>query len=140
MIVSILSAGIVAVAFGILFNVRGKNVFFTGLNGAIGFGIYSIILHFEIRSYVAMLFASMGMAVCAEIAARVRKAPASIFLVAALIPIVPGGGIFQFVLYVLQTEISAATSAGMIALMETGGIAIGVIVVSSTIKIMPQRK
>jgi len=136
-ILSILSAGFVAGAFGILFNVRGKNVFFAGLNGSIGFSIYSLALHLGIGSYIAMFFASIGMAVYSEITARLRKAPASLFLVAALIPIVPGGGIFQFVLYILQGEISAATATGMITLMETGGIAIGVIIVSSVIKMMP---
>jgi len=140
MILPILSAGIVACAFGVLFNVHGKNVFLSGLNGSIGFGIFSLTLHMGIASYIAMFFASMGMAVCAEIAARLRKAPASMFLVAALIPIVPGGGIFQFVLYLLQGERNSAISTGLGALMETGGIAIGIIIVSSVIKMMPRSK
>jgi len=140
LILSVLSAGIIAGAFGVLFNIRGKNILFAGLNGAIGFCIYFLIIYFGIASYIAMFFASTSMAVYAEIVARLRKAPASIFLVAALIPIVPGGGIFQFVLYLLQGATESATSTAFITLMETGGIAIGVIIVSSVIKMTPRRK
>jgi len=139
-ILSVLSAGVVAGAFGLLFNVRGKNVLFAGINGSIGYSVFTLIIHLEIASFIAMFFASITMAVFAEIAARIRKAPASLFLVAALIPIVPGGGIFQFVLYILQGLRDAATSTGINALMETGGIAVGVIIVSSVIKMIPRRK
>jgi len=139
MTLSIIFAGIVAVAFGVLFNVRGKNLLFAGVNGVMGFSIFSLLIYVGMASYVAMFFASVGMAVYAEVAARIRKTPTSLFLVAALIPIVPGGGIFQFVLYLLQGSREAATTTGIVTFMETGGIAIGVIVVSSIIKMVPRR-
>jgi len=140
MILPILFAGIVSLAFGVLFNVRGKNLLFAGANGIIGFSIFSLAIHMGMASYIAMFFASVAMAMYAEVAARLRKTPTSLFLVAALIPIVPGGGIFQFVLYLLQGAREAATTTGIVTLMETGGIAIGVIVVSSIIKMVPRRK
>jgi len=139
MIISVVFAGVVAVAFGILFNMRGKNLVFAGANGIIGFSIFSFAIHVGMASYVAMFFASVAMAMYAEVAARLRKMPTSLFLVAALIPIVPGGGIFQFVLYLLQGAGEAATTTGIVTLMETGGIAIGVIIVSSVIKMVPRR-
>jgi len=140
MILEILAAGIISVAFGFIFNIRGKNLIFTGLNGALGLGIFSLSLHLGTASYVAMFFATMVMAISAEIAARLRKAPASVFLVAALTPIVPGSGIFHFVLYLLQGAREAATATGVLTVMETAGIAIGVIIVTSFIKMIPRRK
>lgn len=140
MILSILFAGVVAVAFGVLFNVRGKNLFLAGLNGLIGFAVFSAMVHMGTASYIAVFLASVAMAAYAEIAARIRKTPTSLFLVAALIPIVPGGGIFQFVLHLLQDGMEQAASVGIITLMETGAIAIGVILVSSIIRVVPRRR
>jgi len=140
LILSVLLAGIATVAFGVLFNIHGKTLLYVGLNGAIGFFIYSLSIHWGISSYTSMFFASTGMTIYAEIAARVRKTPASLYLIAALIPIVPGGGIYRFVLYLLQGIMEEALSTGVITLMETGGIALGVIVVSSVIKMTPRRR
>lgn len=139
MILTILSAGVMASVFGVLFNIRGINVLFVGINGVIGFSIFTLSIHVGLASYIAMFFASITMASYAEIVARLRRAPALLFLVAALIPIVPGGGIFQFVLYILQGARESAVSTGVITLMETGGIAIGIIIVSSIIKIAYRR-
>ena len=140
MILSILFAGVVAGAFGIFFNVRGKNLIFTIVNGTIGFGIFTLAIYLGGATYIAMFFSSVAMATYAEVAARIRKMPTSLFLVAALIPIVPGGGIFQFVLYLLQGAREYATTTGIVTLMETGSIAIGVIVVSSIIRTIPRRR
>ena len=140
MIFTILLACVVTAAFGIIFNIRGKTLFYVGLNGAIGFCIYSVSLHFGVSSYTSMFFASTGMTIFAEITARLRRSPASLYLIAALIPIVPGGGIYQFVLYLIQGEMDSAFTTGVRTLLEAGGIALGVIVVSAAIKIRFRRK
>ena len=136
-IFQIFSAAIVAAAFGVLFNVRGKNLFFIGLNGFLGYLVYSVAVHYGYESYIGMFFASLIMAVYSEMAARFRKAPASTFLVAALIPIVPGGGMFRSVLILLQGDFAYAGIIALNTVLEAGAIAISIIIVSSVITLHP---
>lgn len=130
----IVFAAVVAVSFGLLFNVRGANLPLTGLNGGVGYFFYTAAGASGLESYIGMLFASLAMSVFAEAAARLRKAPASLFLAPALIPIVPGGGMFRCVLSLLEGEHAAAVAVGINTMLESGAIAIGIIVISSLVK------
>jgi uncharacterized membrane protein YjjB (DUF3815 family) len=136
MIFSVITAGIASGAFSIFFNIRGINTLFAAINGTIGFLIFSLLTQYGLASYIAMLFASMAMAAYAEILARLRKAPASLFLVAGIIPIVPGGGIFEFALSFIQGDNDMAVSIGIRTLLEAGSIALGIIIVSSVVKLL----
>jgi len=140
MILKAFFAAVVAMSFGALFNVRGRSLLLIGLNGFSGFLIYSIFVYLNFDSYIGMFFASTAMTVFAEAAARLRKTPASLFLIAALIPIVPGGGMFRFMLLLLQNDIHAAGPVAVNTILEAGAIAIGIIIVSSAINITSKNK
>lgn len=129
-----LAAGVAAMAFGLLFNIRGKNIVFAGLNGALGYGVYLLLGGFQ--NYVSIFFASCAISLYAEIFARLRKAPASTFLIAAMIPLVPGGGIFQTFLYLLGGDAAEAVSKGLETLLEAGAICVGIVVVSSLVRLL----
>lgn len=138
MILKIVFAGIVASAFCILFQVKGWNVLIAGLNGSFGYFIYLLLL--ERSDLMAMLCASAAMALYGEAAARIRKAPTILFLSPALIPIVPGGGMFECALQVMEGErYEAVVQLGHV-LMQAGAIAIGIILTSSFLRFMPKRK
>ncbi len=139
MLAKALYATVATTAFGILFNVQKKNLILTGINGGIGYLVYLLTLNQGFESYIGMLFASLLMSIIAEITARVRKTPASIFLAAALIPIVPGGGMFSCALHLLEGNNGLAIEAGIKTLLESGAIAIGIIVVSSFTKMIIHR-
>jgi len=139
MMLNILFAGIISGAFGIIFNIRGKAIYTVAANGLVGYAVFQLSLHHGFSTYIAMLFASLVMSLNAEIIARILKMPASLFLIAALIPIIPGGGIYQFAMYLIQGLGEEAVVTAMTTLMETGGIALGVIIVSSVIKLTPRR-
>jgi len=129
-------AAAAAASFGILFNVRGKNLIFTGINGGFGYFIFALFTSHNYESYIGMFFASLVMTIFAEIAARKIKAPAAIFLAPALIPIVPGGRMFAFVLHLLEGNNQLAVADGIATLLQSGAIAIGIIIVSSMTKVM----
>lgn len=129
-------AAIATTSFGVFFNVRGKNLPITGLIGGIGYYLYTILVTNGFESYVGMFAASFVMAILAEFAARWRKAPATIFLAPALVPIVPGGRLFNFVLHLLEGNNDLAVVDGIYTLLESGSIAVGIIVVSSVTKVI----
>ena len=98
MLVKTIFAAIATASFGILFNIRGANLILAGVNGGIGYLVFTVSVASGFETYIGMFYASLLMTAIAEILARYRKAPASIFLAAALIPIVPGGRLFNVVM------------------------------------------
>jgi len=132
MILKTFFAGVVSASFYLLFQGRGWNVARAAINGAIGYYIYLLLL--DRGSLPALFLSSAFMALFAEAAARVCRAPAILFLSAALIPIVPGGGMFECALMVLEGQrYQAMVQLGNV-LMEAGAIAIGIIIVSSLLQ------
>ena len=139
MIWKILCAAVVASSFAILFNVRGRNVLLAGVNGGLGYLVYALAMAYAFQGYAAMFWASMAMALWAEFCARLCKAPASLFLAAALIPIVPGGAMFRSALNLLEGKNGLAVTYGMETMLEAGALAAGIIVVSSLTKVCLHR-
>lgn len=137
MILKSLFAGVIAIAFGVLFNVHGKKLLLAGLNSTMGFFVYLFVEDLGYSSYVGMFFASLVISLFAEIFSRAWKVPATVFMVAALIPLVPGGGIFQTVLSALQKDFSTALAVGINTILEAAAIALGIIIISSVLKLVP---
>ncbi len=136
MIAQVLQAFVVATAFGVLFGVRGRHLLFAGAAGALAYLVYllaaplGVLPQFLIHGAVAALMA--------EIFARLLKAPATMYLAAALVPVVPGGQLYESVLLALDG--SPMESAWMLydTLLQVGAIAVGLMLVSSLLKLLPR--
>lgn len=131
MILQIIYAFIVSMGFGILFNVRDKNLFFAGLGGAIGWFFYLITMQNSNSAMLAIFVGSIAISVCAEIFSRVLKNPVTLFLICALIPLVPGSGMYYTVFYAVQGELMDSINMGFETLALAGLIALGIILVST---------
>lgn len=123
---------LISLSFAFLFQIRGKNIFFTAINGGIGFFLYTVCAPFG--HFFAPLFASMAIMLYSEIFARTRKTPATVFLGAALIPIVPGGSLYNTMLQALAGNPSEALGYFYIAIVETAAMALGIVLVSSIVQ------
>ena len=77
--IQVLSSFIGALGFSILFNVRGKKLFFAGLGGLVSWTVYLIIASLTTSTFIPNFAASMAATVYAEALARLAKSPATIF-------------------------------------------------------------
>ncbi|MEG0379382.1 MAG: threonine/serine exporter family protein [Eubacterium sp.] len=123
------------VAFGVVFNIRGRALFVAGLGGAIGWWVYVGLAAYIDNEVIRYFIATLAVSLYSEIAARKFKAPATIYLAAALIPMVPGGGIFYTMERFISGNIDLALSTGLHTLAIAGAIAMGIIMVSSSTRI-----
>lgn len=125
-----------SLGFGIIFNIKGKNLFFSSLCGGLGWFVYLFCSNFMITNESFNYFlAAIFIALFSEISARVLKAPVLVFLVCGIIPLVPGGGMFYTMLETLKGNIDKALSLGCNTLMLAGSIATGIVLVSSFTKL-----
>ena len=92
--VQVISALIGSIGFAVFFNMKRKQIILAGAGGAATWIVY-LLCQQQIEGYFVPYFiASIFVAVYAEIMARMNRAPATIFLTAAAVPVIPGGSLY----------------------------------------------
>lgn len=136
MIINTMYGIAIALSFGIIFNIKGKKLIFTSLGGGISWLIYIICTKYQISIIISLFIASIATGVYAEILARIIKVPVTIFIVCAIIPLVPGGGMYYTMYETIIGNINKSLELGLQTLYSAGAIAIGLLLVSSFTKVI----
>lgn len=126
-----LSALFASLGFAILFHIRGKKLIVASIIGGFGGIAYSLCLSYGYSQVPALFVASITISILSEIGARIMKCPVTIFLLSALIPLVPGGGMYYTMLAVVKDNIDLAIQTGADTLVQACSIVIGCTLVSS---------
>ncbi|MBA5850589.1 threonine/serine exporter family protein [Clostridium sp. cel8] len=135
MIVSSIYALIATLCFGVLSNIRGRDLIFSSIGGGITWFIYLLTFHYFHSSIIfAYFMASLIGSLYSEIMARVLKTPVTSFVIGAIIPLVPGGGMYNTMFETVQGNIDGSIETGIQTLAIAGTIAVGVFSVSSISK------
>lgn len=110
-----LCAFMACAGFTLIFNIHGVGRLVCGVGGALGWGVYLLC-----GSDVSGAFAAAAcVGVYAEIMARVRGCPVTGYLLVALLPLVPGGGVY----YAMRDCLAGDTQQFLHNLMNTFGMA-----------------
>ncbi len=117
--------------FAILFNIRGDKLFSAAFIGGSGGVCYHLLVDQGSSEVYALFIASIIIAVLSEVFARWMKCPVTTFLLCALIPLVPGGGMYYTMLEVVKDNIDGALSMGVETLMQACSIVLGCTFASS---------
>lgn len=126
---------VATLCFSVIFNINRRYLLFTALGGGITWFVYLIFLRVS-DHIMAYFVASICAAIYAEIMARVMKTPVTTFVICAVIPLVPGGGMYNTMLQIVQGHYNSSLSTGIDTLSIAGAIAVGIIFVSSCTKIL----
>ena len=108
-------------AYRLCWNTRGKEK----LGGALGCDVYA-----------ANLFASLFAAAYAEVMARVRKCPAMPYLVIAILPLLPGAGVYYTMSLGLEGNRMDAVAKGLETVGIAGSLAVGILLVSTVFRLI----
>lgn len=128
---SFISAGIASLGFGIIFNVPRNKLLGAGFCGGVGGLCYDLGIWCNFSQAFSLFIASVALALTAEILARTQKCPSTIFSICALIPLVPGGGMYYTMLAIINNDINGAILTGINTIVQACAIVIGVILISS---------
>ncbi|MBE6052486.1 MAG: threonine/serine exporter [Clostridium sartagoforme] len=140
MVIEVVAAFISAFAFGIVFNIKGKNLFFAALCGALGWFVYKLALIMGYSEITSLFLASVALSIYSEIFARILKTPVTTFVIAALIPLVPGGGMYYTMVEAITGDIMKSLEIGIKTIASAGALALGIILVSTFTKILVRNK
>lgn len=90
-----------------------------------------------ISSEVPRFFiASVVLTIYGEILARVVKCPATLFLVTAAVPLIPGGSLYHTMRYFVEGDFAACSAQGLNTLLLALAIAAGMIVPTSLFQLI----
>ena len=129
--VQIVAAFIGSLGFALFFNMKGKQIFYASFAGALTWGVYLICEDFfNMGTFGANLIAAMFVGFIAEILARINRAPSTIFLTAAAVPLIPGGALYYATFGLVNKDILQFQEYGLTCLTVAGAIAIGFMVIA----------
>ena len=122
--------------FCILFNVHGRGLVLCIIGGVAAWMVYLLCGALGCDVYAANLFAAVFAALYAEIMARVRKCPATPYLVIATIPMLPGAGVYYTMSLGLEGSMMASVAKGLQTIGIAGSLAVGILLVSTVFRLI----
>ena len=122
---------------GGLHNLHGRPVFWAAVGGALGWLAYLLTLLFAPDLFAGFVSAAV-VAFYAEVLARLQKRTVTTYLLIGIIPMVPGAGIYHTMEYCIQGNTALFIEEGLHTLGMAGALAIGILVVESTWRMIRQ--
>lgn len=121
--------------FCVMLNVR-TGILICCAGGALGWLVYLLASLAGGNDLICYFLAAMAISVYSEIMARIRKYPVTSYLIISFLPLVPGAGIYNTMRYALQGSTEQFLNQGLHTLGIAGCLAVGVLVVSSTVRMV----
>lgn len=133
-------ATIATYCFAILFNAPRKTLLSAGVAGGLGWASFiGLRDSLYLSSINANLLAAIVIALAAEIFARREKNPVTMYVVPALLVLVPGYSIFRAMNMFLNDHVPEGLAILLKASMEAGAIAVGIMIVGLGAKVLKNR-
>lgn len=126
-IIQIVCAFITAGGFMVFFNVRGVNVWLGALLGAVSWAVYLAFRGMFDTDVMQYFFGGAALSIGAEIFARLKKTPITVYIIAGIIPLVPGSTIYYAMKHFLLGEMPQFGEKMVYMIKIGGAIALGIL-------------
>lgn len=125
-LIQLLTAFLGSLGFALLFGVRPKHLLLAALGGMLAWGVYLAMEQWLGMPFLSCLAASVFAVLYAELMARVRKIPALLLTVPAIIPLVPGRTLYYAMSEAVRGDLGQAKAYGSETLLAALAIAGGI--------------
>jgi len=117
--------------FSIRSNLKGIRIIFTALSGGLCWAFYLVTLYYSKSMLFSVFVAIILVCIYSEIVAPHLKTPVSVFVTCAIIPLVPGRGLFNSMQLFIAGDNLNASKTILQTLLIAGTISIAIALVSS---------
>lgn len=117
--------------FGVLFNVRSKQLYAAGFTGGLAGLVYRLCLYFNWTDPLSNFMAAIVLSICSEIFARLLKTTVSTYSACGLIPLVPGGTAYKMMVEFSSGRVLNGLLKGLDVVSISGMLAMGILFVST---------
>lgn len=115
--------------FALMMNAPKKTLIYSSMTASLGYLVYEYFI-IKGNPLLAFFLGTMLIATFGEVFARKLKMPATIFIFPSVIPIVPGFGLYETILALVQDDIPLALETGVSTILNIGCMAIAMTLVS----------
>lgn len=129
--IQLISCTIACIGFAFLFQIRGRQVLYSGIGAFFTWGIYVVVFAIKPSNFLATLIAAIFVAFYAYIMSRVNKAPSTIFLTASVFPLIPGPNLYYMMYGAVIRDMDMVFSETLVLLSTCLAIAFGFIIVDA---------
>lgn len=130
-----------AACIGFLFvwNIHGSGAILCAVGGFLTWAVFCLTDRFGAGYPMCCFVGTLAAATYAEIMARIRKYPAISYLVVSLVPLIPGSYIYYTAQQAVLGNMDGFVHQGVQTLITAGVMAVGIILISSTFRILHPR-
>ena len=131
----IVCAALSTLGFALLFHVRPCHLPVATLGGALSWVAYLLAEKAGAGLFLCSLLAALAVCLWSETMARVRKAPANVFLIPGIIPLLPGSKLYYTMSAMVSRDSETLFLQGTGTALVAVGIAGGIVVASEIVRI-----
>lgn len=123
-------AFIATIGFAGYFNVKMKSALIaTALSGGIAFGVLNIFTFYG-HNVLGTFVAALLVGTVGEVLSVKLKTPSTVFITPAIIPLVPGAGMYYTMLHFVNEDFPQMIDSGSQTIFLAGSIAMGILIAS----------
>ncbi len=122
--------------FSLLVDMPRKYLVYAGITGGAGWLAYLVSMQVGTSQVAAAFFSSLAAALLSQVFARVLKAPVTIFLVAGILPTVPGASIYRSVYFLIQGQTKWYNFYLIQTIQIAGAMAVAIFIVDSLFRLL----
>ena len=132
------------VGFAVLLQAPRKTLPISGIIGAVGWVVFLYVRReMGSSSFYANICATLILSLLSELAARIFKQPATVFVIPGIFPIVPGLGMYNGMAQLIENNYEQGINILLTAGLDAAAIALGIMFTGSffrVLKISAERK
>lgn len=134
------SSFITAFGFTILYNIPKRVIFPAALTGAIGWTTHFFLMNYLMTvNFIATIIASFFIAFASQIFARRLKKPVILFTLPGLIPLVPGGMVYNMMRAFVEGNTELGFQFAINTFLTAGALALGLSINSAFFQLISSR-
>ncbi|WP_349672247.1 threonine/serine exporter family protein [Lacrimispora sp.] len=135
MVIQTVGAFLAVISFSLILELPKKYLILSGTIGAVGWLVYLLVQAAAGSVIAAAFLSTLLVALFSHISARVCKAPVTVFLVAGILPSVPGASIYRSVSYVISNDPVLSSHYLVETLQVSGAIAMAIFIMDSLFRL-----
>lgn len=134
--IQLITAFLGTFGYSMLYRVSKKNLFWAPFGGFLAWLVYLACGVLTTSDVIRYFVASVVITFYAEFMARKRRTPATIFLVPATIPMIPGGSLYQTLAFFFNAAWRDAFLQGLQTLLLAAAISGGILMTMTILQVL----
>ena len=130
-VTQLITAFLGSLGFALLFGLRRRYLFVSSLGGVIAWGVYLTMLAWTDVGFLSCLAAAAVAVVYAELLAHGLTTPATLFVIPAILPLVPGSSLYYAMSSAVRGDLLSTRDYGAQTLAYALAIAAGISLVTA---------